>query len=134
MHIATRLHSTPVAAQPYPWVLKHHGFLKQEIQNLLDPGIFCNSMSSWASPIVVVIKHNPEGSPQQFQLCIYYRKLNSLLPSVTPATGTKKGTFTLMPIPKIDELFTLLKVAKYFTALDLYSGYYKVKLDEESIP
>ena len=32
----------------------------------------------------------------KFQLCIDYRKLNSLLPPVTPATGTKKGVFALM--------------------------------------
>ena len=91
-------------------------------------------MSPWASPIVVVKKHTPEGVPQQFHLCIDYRKLNSLLPAVTPAMGTKKGAFTLMPLPKINELFALLKGAKYFTALDLQSGYYHIKLDEESIP
>ena len=79
-------------------------------------------------------KHTHEGSPQQFSVCVDYRKLNSLLPSVTPATGTKKGAFTLMPLPKIDELFALLKGTKYFTALDLHSGYYHIKLDEESIP
>ena len=41
-----------------------------------------------------------------------YRKLNSLLQEVKPAAGTKKGAFTLMPLPKIDELFALLKGAK----------------------
>ena len=39
-----------------------------------------------------------------------------------------------MPLPKIDELFAWLKGAKYFTALDLHSGYYHIKLDKESIP
>ena len=47
--------------------------------------------------------------------------------------GTKKGALTHMPLPKI-ELFALLKGAKYFTALDLCSGYYHIKLDKESIP
>ena len=70
----------------------------------------------------------------QIQLCIDNRKLNFMLLAVTPAMGTKKGTFTLMPLLKIDELFTLLKGAKYFTALDLHSGYYHNNLDEESIP
>ena len=79
-------------------------------------------------------KHTPEGSPQQFRLCVDYRKLNSLLPCVTPATGTKKGTFTLLPLPKIDELFALLKGAKYLTAPDLHNSYYHIKLDKESIP
>ena len=48
--------------------------------------------------------------------------------------GTKKDTFALMPLSKIDELFALLKEAKYFTALDLQSGYYHIKLDMESFP
>ena len=39
-----------------------------------------------------------------------------------------------MLLQKIDELFDLLKGAKYFTALDLHSGYYHIILDEESIP
>ena len=39
-----------------------------------------------------------------------------------------------MPLPKIDEIFELLKEAKYYTALDLHSGYYHIKIDEESIP
>ena len=76
-------------------------------------------MSPWASPIVIMKKYTPEGAPQQFHLCIDYRKVNFLLSAVTPAAGTKKGTFALMPLPKIDELFALLKGVKYFTALHL---------------
>ena len=56
-----------------------------------------------------------------------------MLLAVTPTMGTKKGALTLMPLPKIDELFMLLKGTKYFTALDLHSGYYHIKLVEESI-
>ena len=87
-------------------------------------------MSPWASYLVIVKKHTPEGVPQQFCLCTDYRKLNSLL----SAGDTKKGAFMFMPLHRIDELFALLKGAKYFTALDLQSGYYYIKLDVESIP
>ena len=104
MYIATKLDAAPVAVQPYPLAPKHHEFLKQEIKNLLDVGIICKSMSPWTSPIVVVKRQTLEGSPQQFHLCIDYRKLNSLLPAVTPAMGTMKGAFTLMPLPKINYL------------------------------
>ena len=97
----------------------------------MNRGIIHKSMSPWESPTVVVKKHKPEGSPQQSYLCINYRKLNSLLPATM---CTKKGTLSLMPLPKIAELFTLLKGAKYFTALDLCSGYYDITFDEESIP
>ena len=68
-------------------------------------------MFPWLSPIMVVKQYTPEGAPQQFHLCIDYRKVNSLLPAVTPAVGTKKGAHALMPLPKIDELFALLKGA-----------------------
>ena len=91
-------------------------------------------MSPWASIIVVVKKTTPQGSPQQFRLWVDYRKLNCLLPSVTPATGTKKGALAVMPLPKIDELFPLLKGAKYFPSHDLCSGCYHIKLGKESIP
>ena len=111
MHIATRLVAAPLIAQPYPLALKHHDFLKQEIKNLLHAGSIHKSMSPCASTIVVVIKHTPEGLPQQLCLSIDYRKFNSLLPAVTPAMGTKIDAFALMPLPKIDELFTLLKGA-----------------------
>ena len=111
MHMATKLD----AAQPYPLVLKHHYFLKHKIKNVLDVGIICKSMSPWTTPIVVVKKHTPEGLPQQSFLHVNYRKLNSLLLAVTPATGTMKDAFTIMPLLKIDELFALLKGAKYNT-------------------
>ena len=39
-----------------------------------------------------------------------------------------------MVLPKIDELLTLLKGTKFFTALNLQSGYYQIILDEESMP
>ena len=118
---------TPIGFQT-PW------FLEARNQNLLDAGIIHKCISPWASLIVVVKKHTPEGLPQQFHLCIDYRKLNSLLSAITLAASTKKGTFTLTALPKLNEFFALLKGAKYFTALDLYSGYYHIKLDKESIP
>ena len=46
----------------------------------------------------LVKKHTTEAVPQQFHLCIDYRKVKSLLPAVTPAAGTKKA---LLPLPKL---------------------------------
>ena len=66
MHIATRPDAIPIATCPYSLALKHHDFLNQEIQNLLNAGIIHKSMSPWVSPIVVVKKHTTEGLLQQF--------------------------------------------------------------------
>ena len=79
-------------------------------------------------------KHTPEGSPQQFCLCIDYKKLSSLLLPVMPAMSTKEDTFAFMTLLKIEELFAMLKGAKSLTTLDVHSGYYHIKQDEESIP
>ena len=75
------------------------------------------------------LAEHPEGALQQFQLCIYHRKLNSFPPAVTPATSNKIGTLALMPLPKIDELFALLKGVKFFTALHLSVMYGSAKCE-----
>ena len=43
-----------------------------------------------------------------------------------------KDNLTLHPLPKIDELYTKLNGAKIFSALDLTSGYYHIKLGKDS--
>ena len=42
------------------------------------------------------------------------------------------GNISLVPLPKIDEMYAVLHGAKIFTTLDLRSGYYHINLDEES--
>ena len=42
------------------------------------------------------------------------------------------GNISLGPLPKIDEMYGRLKGTKYFTTLDLRSGYYHISLLENS--
>ena len=42
------------------------------------------------------------------------------------------GNISLVPLPKINEMYSRLKGAKYFTTLDLQSGYYHISLSENS--
>ena len=98
MHIATRLDAAPVAAWSYPLALKYHDFLKQEFKNFLDAGNIPQRYVPMGKPHCSnEKKHTPEGLPQQFYLCIDYRKLNYLLLAVTPSMGTKKSNFSLCP-------------------------------------
>ena len=46
----------PVAKRPYTLVLKHHDWVKAEIDKLLEAGVIRESDSSWSAPIVVVPK------------------------------------------------------------------------------
>ena len=69
------------------------------------------SSSLWASPILIVIKK--DGSNRIYIDC---RKLNMI---------TNKDSY---PLPRIDNTLDQLGNAKFFSAMDLISGYRQVKL------
>ena len=66
-------------------------------------------------------------------MCVDYRKINKLQPEVTKA-DKGKGCISLIPLPKIDELYTKLKGYKVFSSLDLRSGYYHIGLSDSVKP
>ena len=89
-------------------------------------------MSPWASPIVIVPKKTEPGEPPRRRMCVDYRMLNSLLPPVNKAHSKAKGIVTLVPLPKIDEIYAQLQGSKIFSALDMRSGYFHIELSEEA--
>ena len=66
-------------------------------------------------------------------MCVDYRRINKLQPEVTKADGAK-GCISLIPLPKINELYAKLKGYKVFSSLDLRSGYYHIGLTESAKP
>ena len=40
----------------------------------------------------------------------------------------------IWPMPKVEDIFSQVNSAKYFSTLDLRAGYHHIPLDEESIP
>ena len=67
-------------------------------------------------------------------MCVDYRMLNSLLHPVNKAHSKAKGIVTLVPLPKIDEIYAQLQGSKIFSALDMRSGYFHIELSEEAKP
>lgn len=88
--------------------------VRQHLQQLLAAGIIKESRSPFASPIVVVRKKN--GS---VRICIDYRTLNS---------RTIPDQYT---IPRIDDALDCLTGSKWFSVLDLRSGYYQISMSEQ---
>ena len=132
MEIETGNHP-PIASKPYTLPLKHYEWVQKEIETLERAGIIERSISPWASPVVIVPKKSAPGKPPRRRMCIDYRKINKLQPEVTNADGGK-GCISLIPLPKIDELYTKLKGYKVFSSLDLRSGYYHIGLTETAKP
>ena len=90
--------------------------VRQEVTSMQATGIIQPSKSPWASPIVLVQKK--DGS---HRFCVDYRELNSV---------TKKDTF---PLPRIDDLLDQLGRAKYFSTLDLASGFWQIRVHPDSV-
>ncbi|PPY87793.1 reverse transcriptase family protein, partial [Escherichia coli] len=91
--------------------------LKVQLQELLDKGFIRPSVSPWGAPVLFVKKK--DGT---LRLCIDYRQLNKV---------TIKNRY---PLPRIDDLFDQLRGAAGFSKIDLRSGYYQLKVQEQSIP
>ncbi|RVW17664.1 Retrovirus-related Pol polyprotein from transposon 17.6 [Vitis vinifera] len=83
-----------------------------------DPisGFIRPSTSPWGAPVLFVKKK--DGT---LRLCIDYRKLNRV---------TVKNKY---PLPRIDDLFDQLKGAKYFSKIDLRTGYHQLRVREEDV-
>ena len=109
--------SDPVSQKPYPVAMKHYNWVKEEINKLLEAGVIRNSHSSWSTPIIVV----PKGDGGKC-LVIDYRALNKV---------TRKFVWLMS---KVEDIFSQLNSAKYFSTLDLRAGYHHIGLTTDSIP
>ena len=125
--------SPPIASKPYTLSLKHYDWVQKEITTLEKAGIITKSISPWASPVVIVPKKSAPGEPPQRRMCVDFRRLNKQLPEVKNMSGGK-GCISLVPLPKIDELYTKLQGYKVFSTLDLRSGYYHIHLSDSAKP
>ena len=122
----------PVASKPYTILLKYKSFIDEEIKLLEDTGCISKSISDWASPIYIVKKKPDPIQPKKLQLrmCIDYRKVNQSL--ITAHNNNNSKVVSTFPLPKIQELLSRLIHCKYFSSLDLCSGYYHIILTEDA--
>jgi len=96
-----------------PFTLRNK--VDEMVKDMLEQGVIQYSQSPWASPIVLVAKHD-----RTMRFCVDYRHLNS---------ATKMDIF---PPPRIDDSIDILSQSKYFSTLDLRSRYWQVKMAPES--
>ena len=124
--------SPPVCQRPYNLPLKHIDWVKKELDTLEKAGVITRSVSPWASPIVIVPKRTALGEPPKKRFCVNYRVINSLLPKVNKAHSKAKGVLTLVPLPKIDEIYARLKGFKVYSGFNAQSGYHHMELSTKA--
>ena len=106
----------------------------KKLNTLEKAGVITRSVLPWASPIVIVPKRTAPGDPPKKRLCVDYRVINSLLPKVNKAHSKVKGVLTLVPLPKIDEIYARLKGSKVYSGFDARSGYHHMELSAKARP
>ena len=85
------------------------------VDEMLSGGQIEPSESPWSAPVVLVTKK--DGGTR---FCVDYRKLN---------LATVKDAY---PLPRIDDTLDMLAGKRWFSTLDLASGYWQVSLSPEA--
>ena len=105
--------ATPIRQPPRRLPLSKEEAQKA-VQDMSNQGVIQPLQSAWSSPVVLVKKK--DGG---ICFCVDYRKLNE-------SDATIKDSY---PLPCIDDSVEALSGAKWFSTLDLKSGYWQVELD-----
>jgi hypothetical protein len=114
---------------PYRKSIAEREELKEMIDEMLKAGIIEPSTSPISSPVILVPKKEDKAptkeskalklkSPKRF--CVDYRKVNA---------NTKTRGW---PMPNANDIFTRLAGSKFFSTLDLLSGYFQIEMAKES--
>ncbi|GBP44073.1 Retrovirus-related Pol polyprotein from transposon 17.6 [Eumeta japonica] len=108
--------TTPVVYRPYKLSYQEKLKVREITRDLLDKGIIRRSNSEYASPIILVKKH--DGSDR---LCVDFRALNRV---------TVKDRY---PLPLIEDQIDRLGTYTYFTSLDMASRFHQIRIKEDCI-
>jgi hypothetical protein len=116
-HLYVKPNVTPKFFKPRSLPFAYRQLVEMELNRLVNEGVLEPiSISRWAAPIVVVPK--PGG---KVRIC------------ADLSTGVNQALdIDQYPLPKPDDLFTVLNGGEKFTKIDLSDAYLQVQLDDDS--
>lgn len=123
-HLIDTGDAKPISRPPYKMSPLELDELQKQIKELLKLGLIRPSSSPWGAGVLFVRKKPDPGSdkPGALRMCIDYRAVNKY---------TIRNSSSL---PRIDECLERLGGARYFTSLDLKSGYHQIRISPEDVP
>lgn len=104
--------ATPVYQRAYRIPYSQREEMDRQVGGMMKAGIVEHSKSPWGSPALLVEK--ADGS---FRFVVDYRKLNSV---------TRVDPY---PLPNIQETLSQLGSARYFSVVDMASGFWQIEMD-----
>ena len=108
--------SEPPSKAPYQLNQKELLELKKQLNDMLSRGYIRPRKSPYGASLLFVDKKDGK-----LRMCINYRTLNKVI---------IKNNY---PLPRIDDLFHRLAGAKYFSCIDLKSGYYQIQIADGDV-
>ncbi|XP_055372796.1 uncharacterized protein LOC129606479 [Condylostylus longicornis] len=112
----------PIYTKSYPYPANMRKEVEEQIKKLLEDGIIRPSKSPYNSPIWVVAKKPDSSGVKKYRMVIDFKRLNAV---------TVPDTY---PIPDITSTLASLGQAKFFTTLDLTSGFHQIMMHKKDIP
>lgn len=110
---------TPVYIKNYRTPEVHRTEIDKHIDQMLNEQIIQPSISPYNSPVLLVPKKSTDND-KKWRLAVDFRQLN------------KKVIADKFPLPRIDDILDQLGRAKYFTTLDLMSGFHQIELEKSA--
>jgi len=104
----------PIHQAPYAGSWKSRENIRQKLHDMLKVGVIENSKSPWSASVTLVKKR--DGT---WWFCVDYRRLNAV---------TEMDCY---PLPRMEDALSLLAGTRYFSPLDLQSGYWQVPMHPE---
>ena len=109
--------TSPISMTPHRMAPIELQELRVQLQELLDKGFIRPSTSPWGAPVLFAKKKD-----KTLRLCVDYRQLNRV---------KIKNRY---PLPRIDDLFDQLRGARFYSKIDLRTGYHQLRVRETYIP
>ena len=107
--------AVPIRQRMYRVPYSRRTTLQKELDQMLQAGIIRQSVSPWASPVVLVPKK--DGT---IRVCVDFRKVNDV------------SKFDAYPMPRAEDVFEQIGQAEFISTLDLRKGYWQIPLEESS--
>lgn len=111
--------TNPVYIKNYRLPRTQRPEIEFQVSKLLKNDLIEPSQSNYNSPLILVPKKSTDDE-KKWRMCVDYRMVN------------KKLVADKYPLPRIDDILDSLGCARYFSVLDLYSGFHQIGIDENS--